>query len=823
MNKHPSADQLRQFLAANLPAADQCAVEKHVNQCPKCQQALCVLAECSAGAARPTVFPRQIDAGQQGDAEHRQRFIDRMKKAPPSATPPGSTTSDQESSPGPAAASLVARTLPAAAMRFDLQRIHASGGLGEVWIARDKELDREVALKRMRPEVAGKETSRRRFLREAEITGKLEHPGVVPVYGLVQGDEGQPCYAMRFVEGETLKEAIDRFHAAEQSGRDPGERRLALRQLLSRFVAVCNTLAYAHSRGIIHRDVKPANILLAGRYGETLVVDWGLARPFARTDGERASGEQTLDPSNTADGATQMGQAVGTPAFMSPEQADGRWDVVGPQSDIFSLGATLSALLTGQPPFQGSNQHEVLSKARRSDFPLPRRLKRGVPPALEAVCCKAMANKPQDRYAGALELAADVEHFLADEPVTAYREPWLVRARRWARRHRTLAAAATTAVILAVVVSAGVFIYTQRQAAELRLAVEAGLLRAVELRQQSRWNEAREVLAQTRSRLVNGRPADLRQRLDQESANLTLVGRLDDIRLQAASFPTVGETFDFSAADRAYAETFAQAEMATQGENPALVAARVRDSAVAEQLLAALDDWATVTQSKDCRRWLLAVARKVDPDEQRDRLRDPALWESSGVETATGQGQRGQPVAAAGGGPGSPPPGSGRARRADIDRGAASAPKRLLAGPHAGQRPLSGGEAGGGGWLFSCRRGAAARSIGWTEQPWCRPDRHGPARRGYRILPPSDQDRPKGLLWPTTTWATPWRSKAGWTRPSNTIAKRPGSTRSRPCASATSAPPWEGRAAWPRPSPASARPSSSIGITPLPTPTSAWP
>ena len=140
--------------------------------------------------------------------------------------------------------------------------------------------------------------SRTRFLLEAEITGRLEHPGVVPVYGLGCDTRGRPFYAMRFVKGQTLKEAIDRFHAAaEGDGSDPRQWNLALRQLLNRFVAVCNVMAYAHSRGVIHRDLKPANILL-GPYGETLVVDWGLAKVVGRGEAAARSGavEATLQP-----------------------------------------------------------------------------------------------------------------------------------------------------------------------------------------------------------------------------------------------------------------------------------------------------------------------------------------------------------------------------------------------------------------------------------------------------------------------------------------------------------------------------------------------
>ncbi len=259
--------------------------------------------------------------------------------------------------PGP---SSIPATKTGLGMRYGQQVFYAAGGLGEVYKAQDAELGRQVALKRMKAHVGRSSESRRRFLREAEITGRLEHPGIVPVYGLVQDENGQPCYAMRFIEGESLKYAIQKFHDADKSRRDPGERSLAFRQLLNQFIGVCKTIAYAHSRGIIHRDIKPGNIML-GKYGETLVVDWGLARPFGRTETERSSGEETLmPPTEPGEGQTGMGRAVGTPTYMSPEQAAGRLDAMGPPSDIYSLGATLYTLLTSEPSVSGGNAYEIM-------------------------------------------------------------------------------------------------------------------------------------------------------------------------------------------------------------------------------------------------------------------------------------------------------------------------------------------------------------------------------------------------------------------------------------------------------------------------------
>ncbi|MBI3466206.1 MAG: serine/threonine protein kinase [Planctomycetes bacterium] len=342
--------------------------------------------------------------------------------------------------------------------RYRAVRFHAKGGLGEVHVAEDTELCRSVALKRIQPSHADDPPSRARFLREAQITARLEHPGIVPVYGLVHDESDQPHYAMRFIQGESLRDAIQRFHSGDGPGRDAGERALAFRQLLGRFVAMCNTIAYAHSRGIVHRDIKPANIML-GKYGETLVVDWGLARPFQRSEAERATGEETLMPplSPPASGGmaapvdqTQPGQAMGTPAYMSPEQANGQWNQLGPASDIYSLGATLYELVSGQPPFQG-DQVDVLARVRRGEFPPPQQLIRNVPAGLDAVCSKAMSLRPEARYRSATELAAEVDRWLADEPVGVYREPFSARAGRWMRRHRIVVTGLASLLLTTVV------------------------------------------------------------------------------------------------------------------------------------------------------------------------------------------------------------------------------------------------------------------------------------------------------------------------------------------------------------------------------------
>jgi WD40 repeat protein/serine/threonine protein kinase len=340
------------------------------------------------------------------------------------------------------------------ALRYTLLRPHARGGLGEVWVALDRELHREVALKEIRPEQADDPESRARFLLEAEVTGRLEHPGVVPVYGLGCTAEGRPFYAMRFIKGHSFKEAIASFHRpADGSVRDRRQWNLGLRALLNRFIDVCNVVAYAHSRGVIHRDLKPSNVLL-GPYGETLVVDWGLAKVVGREDAttQTVTAEATLRPASTSGTSeTLPGLALGTPAYMSPEQAEGRLAEISPMSDVYSLGATLYSLLTGSPPFQDAEVVDVLRRVRNGEVLPPRQVNRHVPAGLEAACQKAMALRPKDRYPSARALADDLEHWLADEPISVYREPWSTRLTRWGRRHRTIAVGIGALLITAVI------------------------------------------------------------------------------------------------------------------------------------------------------------------------------------------------------------------------------------------------------------------------------------------------------------------------------------------------------------------------------------
>jgi tetratricopeptide (TPR) repeat protein len=269
-----------------------------------------------------------------------------------------------------------------------------------------------------------------------------------------------------------LKEAIDRFHKDDTPTRDPGERNLQLRHLLERFVDVCQAIAYAHSRGIVHRDLKPGNIMLC-KYGETLVVDWGLAKPIAekeKTGKDDAEQRRVTLSGSACTSPTLMGAAVGTPQFMSPEQAAGQLDKLGPASDVYSLGATLYSLLTGVVPISDRDLATLLNRVQKGDIAPPRSIKPNIPRPLEAICMKAMALKPEDRYPGAKELADDIERWFGDEPVTAYREPWPARAARWMRKNPAVVAACIVAVPLLVVIALVLNIYKAR---ETRAKLEA--------------------------------------------------------------------------------------------------------------------------------------------------------------------------------------------------------------------------------------------------------------------------------------------------------------------------------------------------------------
>ena len=376
--------------------------------------------------------------------------------------------------------------------RFRKKQLHEQGGLGNVWMAHDHELNRDVALKEIKSKYASSSSHRRRFDRESRITGKLEHPGIVPVYGQGQTGNGSPFFAMQFVRGRNFRLCIREFH---ESKLEVEEKNRAFNRLLQHFIDVCNTVEFAHSRNVIHRDIKPENIMI-GEFGETFLIDWGLAyfpdnemSGFLNVEDELENGRRDA-PAREGVFDSLDGQTIGSPAFMSPEQARGERSAMGIGSDVYSLGATLFALVNNS----SNPNRDLASCTTRSVEPVRRRLRREHYPLL-SICDRAMAAEPTDRYSTVRDLRDDVENFLLDNPIAAHHDSAVEKSLRFLRRNRRVLNTALASLLLISLLSAlaAILINTERSKAIIARQSES------ELRQEAEKMRLQESIARGRA------------------------------------------------------------------------------------------------------------------------------------------------------------------------------------------------------------------------------------------------------------------------------------------------------------------------------------
>ncbi len=355
--------------------------------------------------------------------------------------------------------------------RYERIELVAAGGMGEVWRVVDRDLGRELALKRLKTRSRDPRLLRR-FLAEAKLTARLEHPGIVPVHDTGIDEDGRVWFTMPLVRGENLARLLNPARAAKAGTSAPTTSRAALPEVLECLLKACDAVAYAHARGVVHRDLKPANVLI-GAFGEVYVVDWGLAR--ARDEQPESAGTPRTGAETANDAAsaeeTRHGDVLGTPAYMPPEQASGRAGAVDPRVDVYALGAILWHALAGRPPYTGESGSAVIDAVLAGG---PESLATAAPDApveLAAICDKAMSRDPAARYADVRELAEDLRAFLAGRVVRAHGTGAIPELVKWCRRNRALAA---TIVVATVALLAGAWGWSWqrgRDAAEiLRLA-----------------------------------------------------------------------------------------------------------------------------------------------------------------------------------------------------------------------------------------------------------------------------------------------------------------------------------------------------------------
>jgi len=523
---------------------------------------------------------------------------------------------------------------------FRIIREVGRGGMGVVYEAEQVSLGRRVALKVLPFAATMDPRQLQRFHNEARAAASLDHPNIVHVHA-VGCERAVHFYAMQFIEGQTLAAMIADLRQAGGRHRPATEekqtvpyiapsaapiadtaplaaastqrapRRAHFHRMAELGILAADALDYAHTLGIVHRDVKPANLMVDGR-GGLWVTDFGLAH--IQSDAR----------------LTMTGDLVGTLRYMSPEQALAKRVVVDHRTDVYSLGATLYELLTMEPVFAGSDRQELLRQIAFEEPRPPHRINKAIPAELETIVIKAMEKNPADRYATAKELADDLRRFLADEPIRARSAGVTRRLRTWGRRHPAWVAATAAALTMAIALLSGSIgwvandraVRAEATAAEIKTALDD----SQEWQQRRRVPEALSAARRAKAALAGGHAdATLRRRVEARVLDLELLAQLEEARLEGTA--VIDNHFDEAIADRRYGEIFRDFQLDWDAGSPEEVGTRIADSSVAVELAAFLDGWAMLSyrlRPHSDLQWkrLLDIARIADPDIWRTQLRD---------------------------------------------------------------------------------------------------------------------------------------------------------------------------------------------------------
>jgi serine/threonine-protein kinase len=549
----------------------------------------------------------------------------RTVSAPPITTPMAEEFTTDHVAPGPDdPASVVPAPagFPPLAGRCRVEAEIGRGGMGVVLRAVDPFFSRQLAVKVLQARTDERPDLVRRFLDEARLTGRLQHPGIPPVHEQGTLDDGRPYFTMKLIQGNTLEALLKARSSPLES----------LSRFITIFAQVCQTVAYAHSQGVIHRDLKPANVMV-GAFGEVQVMDWGLAR--ARGQRAGTATEATPASDGDGDGGTQAGQALGTPAFMPPEQARGEQDGLDERADVFGLGAILCTILTGKPPFQGPSVRDVLRQAQQGDLSgaWERLEASGADAELVALARACLNAEASQRPRDAGEVAAATARYLEGvqerlrraEQERAAAQVKAVEERK--RRRVQLALAAV--VVAALAIAGGAWLWLGQQRATARTELVVALDQSRQLMTAGKVPEALAAARRAEGLLAAaGSDAGLRQEVAERLSEVEFVGVLERIRTPDSTAQE--RILSRARADARYAQAFRDLDIDVDTLDADEAARRIdARPALKSYLVAALDDWlgprrqARPEDAGSFRR-LLDVATLVDPDPWRERMRDAA-------------------------------------------------------------------------------------------------------------------------------------------------------------------------------------------------------